>query len=125
MAHSPCEQRDDVRVSHTPSRNRRVRIPGCPGSRREPANTLEIGGVVYASRGVSFDRSGRLDCAILLLVCNHEYGYGLRMAYLDPRPSPRPTRRRKPPHSWEREALVIMCVVVAFLAMVAWVSTRR
>jgi len=47
------------------------------------------------------------------------------MAYLDPRPSPRSTRRRKSPHSWEREALVIMGVVVAFLAAVAWISLRR
>src|SRR3569832_299285 len=43
------EQRDDVRVSHTPSRNRRRRIPGWPGSRRDPANSLQIGGVRWAS----------------------------------------------------------------------------
>jgi predicted anti-sigma-YlaC factor YlaD len=47
------------------------------------------------------------------------------MTYLDPRPSPRPPRRRKPQHSWEREALVIVGVVALFLAVVTWVSLNR
>src|SRR5262245_9724850 len=50
MAHSPSEQRDDVRVSHALPLTRRKCIPGCPDPRRLPADSLEIGGGFGGSR---------------------------------------------------------------------------